>query len=119
MRRSAQSDIESQDLSLLIWKSPLPYGKRQGNARVKKYLVVNSDSGTSPLVGQGIIGIVTYFFPAVTGPCFSPTTCSTTLSTCSLMLFAGSGRVTQDTVLPSTSPGSTCRGAGPRSVCEL
>ena len=83
---------------------------------MKKYLVVNSDSGTSPLVGQGI---VTYFFPAVTGPCFSPTTCSTTFSTCSLMLIAGSGRVTQDTVLPSTSPESTCRGAGPRSVCEL
>ena len=104
-RCSAQSAIDSHVLSLLMWKSPFPYGKRQGNARVKKCFVVNSDKGTFVWVGQGI---VTYFLPAVTGPWFSPTTCSTTFSTCSLILIVGSGRLTQDTEFPSTSPGSTC-----------
>ena len=104
-RYSAQFAIDSHVLSLLMWLSPFSYGKRQGNARVEKCFVVNSDKGPFVWFGQET---VTYFLLAVTGSWFSPTAVLLLVLTCSHILIAGFGRLTQDTEFPSTSPGSTC-----------
>ena len=59
--------------------------------------------------------MVTLFLFDVTGP-WSGSTTSCTTFTSSLMLMHGSGRLTSETVSPSTSPGSDYCGACPSSL---
>ena len=50
-------------------KSPEAKGKRQGNANVKKYFVVNSEIGSVPCFGHGIMTVP--LLSCVTSPGFS------------------------------------------------
>ena len=77
---SAQSAIDVQVLDLFIKKSSVVVGNRHGKARVKKFLMVNSETGSPSRVDQGV---VTTFLLYVTGLYLGPTTCtfSTTFST--------------------------------------
>ncbi len=52
---SAQSPRELHVRGRLTWKSAAPYGNSVGNASVKKYWVVNSETGTSLRVGHGMV----------------------------------------------------------------
>ena len=61
MRCLAQSDIEMMGFFLFIKKSGFPYGNNVGNAMVKKYGVVNSET-VFPQVGQGIVTVPLFIY---------------------------------------------------------
>ena len=73
------------------------------NERVKKYCVVNSDTGSLLRVGHGRVTVP--FLLTLTLPWFSRITSLTIVVTSSEIFSSGSGKSTLECIVPSTLPG--------------
>ena len=97
---SAQSWSEGHVTGRFMWKSPFPYGNKQGNAMVQKWGVVNSDAGLVSVVGHGITGRCTSRIASSASPSLgSETTSFMAASTCACTFTPCSGRI-----IPVTFP---------------
>ena len=114
IRWLAQSERGVQVLARFKWKSPLPCGNKQGKAREKYCLVLNSDIASFFLVGQGM---QTWpFLLALTVIFIFSDISLTAFSMISFIFILGCGRLTPETVSPWISPGSIWSIAGPCSL---